>query len=472
MIYILLPVHNRHKITQRFIECLRRQSCSDYLLVLIDDGSTDGTEEMVRKRINNLTVIRGSGNWWWAGSLQQGYEWLKRRKINASDTIVIINDDVIIEKDFLEKGKSLLSTNRQSILLPQFRFIADSEPVETGIHADLKHLSFTSASSSREINCLSTRGLLVKWVDFLIIGGFHPRLLPHYWSDYEFTIRANRKGYNCITSPDLSLLPMSNETGRSDLDYSSFFSLLSSLFSVKTIQNPIYMISFVLLACPVKWMPRNLLKITIKTLMIVLKYPLRKFKKTLAPMALKRKIRAYNGAYKVVVGAGGTIYPGWICTDYPALDITNTDSMRKYFGTESVQAILSEHVFEHLSVQQAESALAICREYLAPGGYLRVAVPDGFHPDENYINQVKPGGYGDGSDDHKVLYNYKSLEALIEKAGFKAKLLEWYDKKGKFHFVEWQPDTGFIKRSSRFDERNSNKKLTYTSLIVDAIKPQ
>ena len=470
-LYILLPVHNRCEITKKFIDCLVAQTYQNFHLVLIDDGSIDGTEQMVREKIDNLTVLKGNGSWWWAGCLQQGYDWLKENKINDSDTILIINDDVIIEKDFLAKGKSLLSAGNQSILLAQFRFSADSQPIETGIDADLKHLSFANASSPEKINCLSTRGIFLKWSDFLIIGGFHPRLLPHYWSDYEFTIRANRKGYKCLTSPEISLLPMLQESGRQDLDYSSFFSLLSSLFSTKSIPNPVHKISFIFLACPVKWWPRNFFRIFFETTKIILSYPLRELKERLAILSIKKEIRNYKGEYKVVMGAGETKYPGWITTDYPALDITEPESMSKYFDRDSIKAILSEHVFEHLTLQQAESALEICREYLSPGGYVRIAVPDGLHPSKKYIDNVKPGGSGAGSDDHKILYNHTTITELIRKAGFKVKLLEWYDCDGEFNFVDWQPETGMVRRSSRYDPRNSDSELNYTSLIVDAINP-
>ena len=73
-IYILLPVHNRREITRDFIDCLVAQTWQNYHLVLIDDGSTDGTDQMVREQVENLTVIRGKGEWWWAGCLQQGFD--------------------------------------------------------------------------------------------------------------------------------------------------------------------------------------------------------------------------------------------------------------------------------------------------------------------------------------------------------------------------------------------------------------
>ena len=109
-IYILLPVHNRKEITRGFVASLKAQTFSDYHLVLIDDGSTDGTAEMVLEYIPSATVLRGEGNWWWAGSLQQGIHWLQRNHLHQNDIILMINDDVVLDNNFIEAGrKELLS---------------------------------------------------------------------------------------------------------------------------------------------------------------------------------------------------------------------------------------------------------------------------------------------------------------------------------------------------------------------------
>jgi predicted SAM-dependent methyltransferase len=60
---------------------------------------------------------------------------------------------------------------------------------------------------------------------------------------------------------------------------------------------------------------------------------------------------------------------------------------------------------------------------------------------------------------------------MLEQAGFELRFLEWFDEHGSFHYSEWAPEDGMIHRSSRFDERNLNGALNYTSLIIDAIKP-
>ena len=278
-IYILLPVHNRLEITRDFIDCLEAQTCQNYHLVLIDDGSNDGTDEMVRERIENLTVIRGNGDWWWAGCLHQGFNFLKKRGLSHDDYVLIINNDVILGKEFLARGISILDKNKQTLLLAQVQEKKNSPPRESGYNVDFKTLSFSLASSPSDINCLTTKGLFLRWRDFVDIGGFHPNILPHFLSDFEFTIRAYKKGYSFLTSPDVIISINLNQTRKARFDYSSYYCFLRSLFSIKSNDNPIYQISFIFLACPVRWIPRNLLRIMYRTLRIIFKYPVLKLKK-------------------------------------------------------------------------------------------------------------------------------------------------------------------------------------------------
>ena len=113
----------------------------------------------------------------------------------------------------------------------------------------------------------------------------------------------------------------------------------------------------------------------------------------------------------------------------------------------------------------------ICYNYLKLGGYLRLAVPDGFHNKHEYIDYVKPGGHGAGADDHKVLlYNYKSFNSTFKEAGFKVKLLEYFNEERNFQFSAWNTNKGKINRSIRYDKRNNDGNPNYTSIIIDAIK--
>lgn len=175
---------------------------------------------------------------------------------------------------------------------------------------------------------------------------------------------------------------------------------------------------------------------------------------------------------KINIGSGNIDLDNtWINTDIDSLNVTKQEDWRKFLHNIKLDNIMAEHVWEHLSEKDAELANINCFNFLKSGGILRVAVPDGFNPDKNYIDYVKPNGYGAGSEDHKILYNYKIMKEKLERIGFKVKLLEYWDESGLFHSVDWTNEAGKIIRSKRYDERNQGGQIKYTSLIVDAIRP-
>lgn len=186
---------------------------------------------------------------------------------------------------------------------------------------------------------------------------------------------------------------------------------------------------------------------------------------------LELQRQATQPVRKVIIGSSGTSQPGWVTTDREVLDLLQEETWQAYFAPASLDAILAEHVWEHLPADGARIAAAICYRFLKPGGYLRVAVPDGLHPDRQYVDSVRPGGTGPGAHDHQVLYTHASLSDLFAAAGFDIHLREYFDAAGHFHCDDWDPRDGLIQRSQRFDERNSPAKLAYTSVILDARKP-
>ena len=195
------------------------------------------------------------------------------------------------------------------------------------------------------------------------------------------------------------------------------------------------------------------------------------FKRKKQKSEFKNQLLNNNGDIKIVVGSEGIYDKGWISTEVHFLDLLKPNDWIKYFREASISKILAEHVWEHLSYEDGCIAAQTCFKFLKEGGgRLRIAVPDGFHPGKEYIDHVKPGGIGPGADDHKILYNYKSITEMLTQAGFEVTLLEYFDESAIFHNINWDKNDGFVRRSIKFDERNKDGRPNYTSLIVDAIK--
>lgn len=180
--------------------------------------------------------------------------------------------------------------------------------------------------------------------------------------------------------------------------------------------------------------------------------------------------RRGGGELKIVVGSSGKFEAGWLATERYFLNLLDEKDWFGYFKESSINNILAEHVWEHLTLEEGTKAISVCYKFLAKNGRLRIAVPDGFHPNEQYIEYVKVNGLGRGADDHKVLYNYELLCRILEEAGFTVEPLEYYDENGVFRSKKWDLKDGYVFRRYGNGEMNPDNIPEYSSLIVDGIK--
>ena len=253
MIHIVTAAHNRYKITEKFVDSLCRQTYRDIHLIFVDDGSTDGTSEMVKERLPESTILYGDGNLWWAGALQKAYEWIREYAADE-DGVLISNDDTEYPPDYIEKGVCLLAK------YPNTMIAGCGYGMRSGKHLDgiFEH-SFRDGTgrllpADSEGNCASTRSLFLTAAIWKKTGGMHPVLLPHYFSDFEFTIRAWKKGVKIRCAAKLSYTFDEGATGNNQ--YGNLTA--RKLFGKKSGCNPIYRLSFIFLSTPLKYLPGHL----------------------------------------------------------------------------------------------------------------------------------------------------------------------------------------------------------------------
>ena len=253
MIYVVTAVHNRYTITETFLNQLLSQTYSDIQLILVDDGCTDGTAEMVKEKMPNSIIIRGDGNLWWAGALHEAYKWI-RRNGDRNAIVMFANDDSTFEPLYIAKAIEILKNHPKTLITGYGISKQTKNVVDGAVVFDFRKTAIQKRGVGSG-NCASTRSLFFTVNDFLEIGGFHPILLPHYGSDYEWTIRACRKkGFTIYCDENLKYFVDEETTG--DNQYSKL--TRKKLFSKRSSSNPIYKLIMILLVTPIRLLPEAL----------------------------------------------------------------------------------------------------------------------------------------------------------------------------------------------------------------------
>lgn len=233
-------------------------------LVIVDDGSTDDTAFRVRQEWPDSILVSGCGDLWWAGGLQAGIDRLKRENLDDNDLVLLSNDDIAFDSSFLEMAVRKLKGRHRVLYLPTGidKQTGEILPGERGIYYDQKTLTFQDTTRPEMVNCLSTRALFLKWCDICSLGGFRPAWLPHYLSDYEFTIRAYRQGFSLVVDDSNLVAIDRSTTGVHSLRaHSRFIDKLRFIFSRRYSSNPYYLTVFAFLTCPLSLALRHLVLI-------------------------------------------------------------------------------------------------------------------------------------------------------------------------------------------------------------------
>jgi len=225
-VFVVIPVHNRLEFTRACLASLREQSYRDFHVVVLDDGSTDGTHAALAADYPDVTVLWGDGDLWWTGAMNRGLAWALPRA-GRHDQVLALNNDTALPPDYLETLLAL-SALRPNALIGSVAVAWDDHEriVDGGTCIDWcttrstspadgltwthiqQHLSETVA-----VSVLSGRGTLIPVEAFRRLGLYDQTRLPHYGADWEFARRAQRAGFELLLSCRARLFVHEDATG-------------------------------------------------------------------------------------------------------------------------------------------------------------------------------------------------------------------------------------------------------------------
>jgi GT2 family glycosyltransferase len=190
---IVIPVHNRRETTLACLHVLQGQGVLEWAtLVIVDDGSTDGTARAVRSAFPQAVVLEGDGNLWWGRGINLGMQWAFAQ---GAESVVWLNDDTYPRPGALEQLVQI-SGERQSIATAQCLLRETGELHYGGLRKTKTTTEFIPCPPGEIMNCDTICGncVCIPRIAFERVGLIDVNVFPHFAGDADYGLRAKEVG--------------------------------------------------------------------------------------------------------------------------------------------------------------------------------------------------------------------------------------------------------------------------------------
>jgi GT2 family glycosyltransferase len=209
---VVIPVRNGRNDFERCLRGLRDSSRRDFELIVIDDGSTDGSGKLAEAhgaRVVRHEVPRGP-----AASRNEGVE------LARSERIFFVDADVVVHGDAVAKVIERFEAEPD---LAAFFGSYDDRPVARGVVSQFRnllhhyvHQQGEFVAEARPAHTFWTGCGAIRRGAFLAVGGFDPRLYRRpAIEDIELGYRLTRSGHRVALVQDLQASHLKRWTLRS-----------------------------------------------------------------------------------------------------------------------------------------------------------------------------------------------------------------------------------------------------------------
>ncbi len=207
---IVAPVYNRRETT---LQCLRSLSRIDMTglkvhVIIVDDGSSDGTSEAIREKFPEVEIVPGDGTLHYTGATNLGLEAALKKN---PDYVLAINDDSIYDEQFLQRmircaeeyprsviGALLLLWDRPHQV---FQIGAHWHTWYGGWRQRLELTAFTVPQQPFEVEIIVGNCVLYPIQAIREVGLMNVKKFPYGLGDIEYTPRMRRAGWKLLIDP-------------------------------------------------------------------------------------------------------------------------------------------------------------------------------------------------------------------------------------------------------------------------------
>jgi len=141
---IFVLTYNRKQYLKYCLDSILNQSCRDFFITVIDNGSTDGTLELLHeyeaKGVRHIVNEKNIGG---IGSIK------KACGLVTTKWVMIFHDDDVLHSQFMEYARPFFDEERVSVILSYGKKTVNPEQIELKEHIGIRHVELQSDELAR-----------------------------------------------------------------------------------------------------------------------------------------------------------------------------------------------------------------------------------------------------------------------------------------------------------------------------------
>ena len=224
-VVIVILTCNQKQVTLDCLHSLAASTCTDFHVLLVDNGSSDGVREAVAGKFPFVTVLRNEKNLGAAGGRNTGIEYAVDRM--DFTFILFMDNDIVVQADFLEHlvdGLENCTDERVRIASPKLYQLGTDRVIDCAGGAMLNF--YTGSTRTRghgEIDqgqydndpfpaCVPTTVLMHRKA-LETAGTFDTSFDPYGYEDLDMVLRANPERAPYLFVPRAVVHHLGSKTG-------------------------------------------------------------------------------------------------------------------------------------------------------------------------------------------------------------------------------------------------------------------
>ncbi|MCI0730740.1 MAG: glycosyltransferase family 2 protein, partial [Chloroflexi bacterium] len=207
LVYVITLNYNHREQTLAFVESYRQLAYANYRLLVVDNGSTDGSAKALAARFPDVEQLANGRNLGFAAGMNAG---LRHALDQGADFVFLANNDTYAGPELLDHLVEAARCLEAGLLAPHIFYAGEPQRTwslggwRNRLTLEIRPCRQAPPDRPLDVDFVTACGLLMARPCLEEVGLFDERFFMYY-EDLDYCLRARRAGYRIVVVPEVKM---------------------------------------------------------------------------------------------------------------------------------------------------------------------------------------------------------------------------------------------------------------------------